>query len=482
MRNLPVREATKHFLICGATGSGKTIGIQLFLQSIAPRFRDRKVKPEEAEQLVLFDAKCDAVPMLASLGLRPEDENVWILNPFDERSAVWNLGEAVQTPTMARAFATLLVPEERNTTAPYFTDAARELVYAVITSLNSIAGAAWTFRDLLCALDSRDHIVRVTGRRPPASRLAARVLEDGSHSPGVISTMASKLGRFEQVAALWASSTSDRTFSIPEFLTRPGVLVLGNDPVLRDSFWPINAILLKALTNEILRGPNTLEPRRWFVLDEFRAMEKVDCIHELLNRGRSKGASVLLGLQSIEGLVDVYGENGANDILSQCACKTFLRAGGPKTAEWAESFFSRIRRTETTFTENTGGDHPGTSIHHSLQERSLFLASFFLDLPFPGIGQPYVAVCDVPWLREVLIVQRSFDEVLTWCRPSSGSAVPAVVPRTKVKDQTLWPWDEDETLRFCGAPSPVSETPPSTEPKTPPPEKPKLPSRHEIEE
>ena len=39
MRNLPVSEAPKHFLVCGATGSGKTIAIQLFLQSIAPRFR-----------------------------------------------------------------------------------------------------------------------------------------------------------------------------------------------------------------------------------------------------------------------------------------------------------------------------------------------------------------------------------------------------------------------------------------------------------
>jgi hypothetical protein len=36
------------------------------------------------------------------------------------------------------------------------------------------------------------------------------------------------------------------------------VLVLGNDPVLRDSIWPINALLLEALTQEILR-------RRFFV-------------------------------------------------------------------------------------------------------------------------------------------------------------------------------------------------------------------------
>ena len=56
---------------------------------------------------------------------------------------------------------------------------------------------------------------------------------------------------------------------------------------MRDSFRPINALLLQALTQEILRRPNTPGVRHWFVLDEFRAMQRV---HELLNLGCSKDA------------------------------------------------------------------------------------------------------------------------------------------------------------------------------------------------
>lgn len=417
MRNLPITEATKHFVICGATGSGKTVGIQLFLQSIAPRFRPEAKVPE---QLILFDAKCDIVPLLAALGLGPGNSNVWILNPYDARSAVWNLGEATDTPVMARALAALLVPDERNSNAPYFSDAARELVYAVLLALNRIAKTEWTLRDLLCALESREHIQEVAAQDPRAQRLVERLLNDRHHSPGVLSTLATKVGPFEQVAALWHTNNSGRRFSIPDFLSRPGVLVLGNDPVLRESFWPINAILLKALTNEILRRPNTRLPRHWFILDEFRAMERVESIHDLLNRGRSKGAAVLLGLQSVEGLMEVYGENGANDILSQCAQKTFLRVGGPKTAEWAENFFGKVRRQETSVTETSGGER-STAKHTELQERSMFLASFFMDLPFTGPGQPYVAVCDLPHLGETLIVRRAFDEVIAWCHSQEGS-------------------------------------------------------------
>lgn len=502
MRNLPIAEATKHFLICGCIGSGKTVTIQLFLQSIARRFRRTWKKPE---QLILFDAKNDALDLLKAIGLEsdsmqtkkgagaevaeaakeskpnPKAADVWILNPADPNSAVWNVAEAVQSPMMARHLATLMVPEERNSNSPYFTDGARELIYAVLLGLCSVAGVRWTFRDLLCALESQDRIVAVASQNKRAGTLAARLLGDERHTPGILSTLGTKLGRFEQVAALWhaRSAKAPRLFSIREFLARPGVLILGNDPVLRDSFWPINAMLLKALTQEILREPDTLEPRHWFVLDEFRAMENVQCIHDLLNRGRSKGASVLIGLQSIDGLMEIYRENGANDILSQCASKTFLRAGGPVTAEWAARFFGQIRCKETVVSESTHGFATSISIQHNITERSLFVASYFMNLALPHPGGDYAAVCDVPCLGHFFIVNRSFDEVLSWRNqgnkpPDKPVVKPATSPCEEVfpspLDETLQPWTEVETAFFCkdqtaeAAPKKASQAP------APPPE------------
>ena len=498
MRNLPVNEAVKHFLICGATGSGKSLSIQLLLKSIADRFLPRPEEPttksepnatgksppdpkDLGEQLILFDAKCDALPMLAALGLHKPHDNFWILNPFDRRSAEWRFSEAVTNPGMARALATLLIPEERGSNAPFFADAARELVYAVLQSLNKVAGSDWDFRDLLCALDSRENIEGITAQHAPAERLAKRILDDERHSNGVLSTMASKLGRFEQVAALW-HSLPDNTprFSVKEFLKKPGVLVLGNDPVLRDSFWPINAILLKALANEILRGPEVNYPRFWFVLDEFRAMEKIDCIHDLLNRGRSKGVSVLLGIQTYEGLAQVYGDNGANDILSQCGFKTFLRAGGPRTAEWAEQFFNKVRRIEETHSESTGTEGSSKSKQYSLQERSMILASNFLELPFPVPGGAFAAVCDVPYLGETLIVQRSADQVIKWANdPPPDKDVPAVDPREEPEDQTLSPWVEKDERKFLKK-SPANDTNNQIKPE-PSNEQIKLPERHDVD-
>ena len=446
MRNIPEKYATQNFLVCGIVGSGKSTVIQLLLQSIAHRFHPDRARPE---QLIVFDAKGDAIPRLAAVGLHPGQENFWIMNPADRRSAAWSLGDAAQTPLMARQIAALLVPEEKNSSAPYFSEAAREIVYAVILGLHQIMRCNWSLRDLLCALESKENIVAITKRQPRAKIIAERIFADDKHAYGALSTLGTKLGPFEQVAALWHSGKKRECFSVERFLSQPGVLVLGNDPALTDSLWPMNAILLKALTQEILRGEETSRPRHWFFLDEFPAMKRVDCIHDLLNRGRSKGASVVLGFQSIEGLSNAYGEDAANEILGQCAHKTFLRVGSPKTAAWAESYFGTVRRVETStnvsFNQN---NERSVSYNYATQDRPALLASTFLDLPLPVQGGALVSVNDVPSYGSAFINSHTFDYVLSMCAPNAN--VPAHEPRLAVTDQYLEPWNEDEEAVFCG--------------------------------
>lgn len=462
MRNLPASEATKHFLICGCSGSGKTTALKLFLKSIAFRFLPRGQAPE---QLVFFDAKGDGVSLLAGVGLDLEQENVYLLNPIDHRGAVWNLSDAVKTPALARHFAALMVPREPHSNAPFFTDAARLLVYAVILALNHVHHEAWSFRDLLCALGTKQTIKAVTDRHPPAQAIASALVGDAKDIDSVMSTLATKTCAFHEVAALWHTHPRARRFSITEFLKHPGVLILANDPAFQESLWPINAMILKALTHEILREKETRQPRHWFVLDEFQDMQNVECVLELLNRGRSKGASVMLGLQGVESLAKVYGHDGAECFLNQCASKTFLRTGSPSTADWAARFFGQVRCTQTVYTESWGPNGESQSIQYSPHDQPLFTASYFMDLPFPVPGGVYRAVHDVPCLGKTLITTRPFDTVLAWC--PAAAPVADVDPREIVAEQLLRPWDAAERDLFCKeppsadqpAPDPTAELP-----------------------
>ena len=446
-RDIPIREATKGGLVVGANGSGKTACVfRPLLQSIVERVRENCGR---GERIIIFDAKGDVLAFLASLGFTPEDGSVQILNAFDKRGVRWHIAESLQEPARAWDFCSKLVPEEKNSTAPFFSDAARLLAFAVILALNAKHGTNWMFRDLLCALESKEIISEIAAQCPQANAIARGILCDEKHSPSVIASLQTKIRKFSQVAALWANNKEAPKFSIQEFLKTPGILVIGFDHVMKESWVPLIELFLRCYADEVLAGPETLDPTNHFLLDEFTTMGKFDkekTIVDLLELGRSKGVCCTLGIQSIAALIEIYTEPGANRILSLCAHKMFLRVGDPQSGEWIEKFVGKRRMTETTYSESWGKNGSSTSIQYAVQDRSLLLASVFMNIPFPGPGKEFSVICDVPSEHAMILTSRSFDQILSWAPPAV--AFEAVQRQTGIKEQTLLPWDEIDKAKF----------------------------------
>jgi hypothetical protein len=203
------------------------------------------------------------------------------------------------------------------------------------------------------------------------------------------------------------------------------------------------------LTDEILHRPNHSGPRHWFILDEFPAMGKSDFAKDLLNRGRSKGVSFLMGFQSKEGMNACYNENEADQLMSDCANKVFLRAGSPKSAQWMEQYFGNVRSTEISTGESTNQKWETTrSTNWATHDRPQFNSSFFSSLPFPESGGILKLVADGPGTGPV-VASRDFSEVLTWMKPLGPA--PGVLHRNDIASQLLEPWDEREIELNCGA-------------------------------
>jgi hypothetical protein len=279
---------------------------------------------------------------------------------------------------------------------------------------------------------------------------------DDSHVMGVLSTIVTKIAQFETVAALWHSKETKakaekkavRNFSVGKFLSKPGILVLGHDDTHKESIAPLNNLLMRALSDEILRRENHSGPRHWFILDEFPAMEKAMFVASLLNRGRSKGVSVLIGTQGIEGMTKQHGEDGAEEIIGNCGNKAFLRAGGPKTARWMEHYFGNIRSTETNWSQARSKDGTTYTDSQATHDRPQFNSSFFSSLPYPEPGGRMVLVGDGPGTGPV-VASRPFNRVLSWLKPLGN--VPGVMHRNDVDSQVLHKWKESESEFFCKA-------------------------------
>ena len=95
--DLPPSVATRHFLLVGTTGCGKTTLLRRLEQSVLP-----EIGTSKDCRAIVFDPKNDVVPQLAAIA--PDAELV-ITNPFDVRATAWDVAADVNEPQVAVEFA-----------------------------------------------------------------------------------------------------------------------------------------------------------------------------------------------------------------------------------------------------------------------------------------------------------------------------------------------------------------------------------------
>jgi hypothetical protein len=338
MRDLDISQASKNFFACGSCGTGKSLSIQLFLQSIAPRFVSGRPKPE---QLVVFDARGAFLPTLSAMGLKSGDDNVWILNPFDDRSAVWDIAESLRTSANARRFAESICGKgDASSPNPYFHHAAMRLLESAVLGLSKQTGSSWSLGELLSVATDAESLRAVCA----TDANATQILNETSSFTGVLSLLNGYLKPLERVARMWHEKRTAQKFSIERFLSKPGALILGNAPEHAKSCWLLNRLIVDGLVQEILSKDDSSSPRHWFVWDEFCMMGKLVEIESLLRVGRGKGVSVLISAQNIDELRRCYGAEEAEAIVAQCANKSFFLPTDVPTSERAEAIFAGGKR------------------------------------------------------------------------------------------------------------------------------------------
>ena len=451
MMKLPSRVATSHFAIVGSTGSGKTISIRLLMQSILPNIGTGK-----DQRALIYDAKQDMVSILA--GINPPCE-VMILNPFDKRGVAWDMAKDITAPATAQQIATILIPENKNASQPFFADAARHLLSGVLISFIKKAPEKWTFRDVLLALKSQERLKKVLLATPETSDLVEQYFSDDTTARNVMSTVATKMQRYEFIAAAWQKA--DKLISLRDWLTGEFILVLGNDEATRTALDAINQVIFKRLSELILAQTESESRRTWVFLDELRQAGKLEGLSSLLTKGRSKGASIILGYQDIEGLREVYGYQLANEIAGQCASKAILRCDSSDTAKWASDLFGEreVLERRESISQSSGSSKSNSSLSagstskgessqtsEQVLKRDVVLPSEIMDIPLttpetglsgyyltPMVGAYYVTA-DGNFISNELISRD--EEALD------------VDPRDEA-DQYLKPWGNVDLERLC---------------------------------
>lgn len=447
---LPWSAAVKHWLILGVTGSGKTMIFQLLMQDI---LRGR-IGPGRDERGIVYDNKTELIPVLAALRVPFK-----IVNPFDRRGVAVDFPSLVPTHTASLEVASILMGRAKDVGSdPFWVEAPRNLLAAVMTSLRLGVGHGagapvpirWDLRDLVLIMQSQETIREVIGRHPETASDVEGCFDDPRLLANVMATVKTQMMYYRPVAACWHRSP-ERISLADAVRGDPGyVLVLGNDEQFRRAIDPIVRVVITRYGQLALKRPRSETRRISLFLDEFSDLKRIepDLVMGLLTKGRSKGISVLLGVQSLSSILGEYGKDVAKVILSQCQNIAILGLGDldDVTAEYASRVIGQIERIERRESETRDGLASRRGSNEDLRSRSVVLSSEFSDLPETARGNGlagYYRTRSIQGFWGAVIPGEFLGRELVRPRRS----VAALEERDEA-DHELRPWDEADRARL----------------------------------
>lgn len=308
---------TKHFLFSGGTGSGKSV-IAWLLMLEADRRGDRKI---------IFDYKgiTEAWPDSARPGV--------ICCPWDRRGVVWHIAADVQTKQQAKNIAARLIVES---TDPLWSNAARQILAAVIISLQQEKRTDWTWRDLANAVTlPQSELAKIAKKYHPEALRA--VAEASKTTDGILINMASFMSVIYDLADAWGDRKG--TLSITRWLKTPASKVRTIIFKMSDDFEQLTKAYLQAAIGIIgsvvssLPDCHPTENRLWIFSDEHPRLGKVEGWSKFMEVGRSKSMRVVTIFQSPNQLREIYGREVFESWVDMVPTKIFCRSDGD-AAKW----------------------------------------------------------------------------------------------------------------------------------------------------
>ena len=214
---------------------------------------------------------------------------------------------------------------------------------------------------------------------------------------GILSTIQTAVAQLNTKDVFWILSENevDLTLNNPQ---NPTFLCIGNDSTLPQVYTPIISLIISVGMRQ-MNKPN--QQQSVVLLDEAPTIY-IPNIEQIPATARSNKIATIFGVQDFSQLVDNYGQDKAQIIISNLGNQFFGRVTNGKTAEMIKTIFSKEDRV--FINKNTGTGTSGTIIHtqsndsssksETIQERDRVKVSDLINLnpgEFYGIiaeGQP----------------------------------------------------------------------------------------------
>jgi type IV secretory pathway TraG/TraD family ATPase VirD4 len=424
---------SRHVMVVGGTGAGKTVIIRFWLGQIFAR-RDKAI---------ILDSKGNVTAELA--------EKFTLLAPHDQRSAAWAVARDVVHGQDARELASALIPSSKD---PVWANGAREILIGVVISLQIRRGTGWSWGDLatglyLPATELRALLVEYYFPAVEFVEVGAEGLPTRTTTSLLITMRTSLAATVLPLAEAWSDLKSRPQLSVRAWLLDPGprhrIIVLQRAAHLPELSRAFISAFVRSLASTAASPELSDDDRRriWVIMDEMAQAGHIEGFGQLIEVGRSKGLCCVLGWQDPAQIEEHYGEPATRTWISSIGTKIVgrLEAGRSSATicnDWiGDRIVTWTERTESSGPSSNGPMNAKTTSTHvrreqmpvilpdclerSLGRRDHFLHSRIAALVL-GIGGDALQV-EWPVIPQAKL--RPGIVVANWLR--SGSAKPAVV-------------------------------------------------------
>ena len=288
---------TRHTIVSGTTGAGKTVLIADLVEQIRAR----------GERCVLYDKMGSYTETFF------DPERDVLLNPLDRRAPRWSPFLEARTARDFDTMAAALIPRQKDAADPFWITAARQL-------FSHGAAVLWkrgeTRNRVLV-----DHLLKteLSALAEAMEGTVAQSIVDPANPKTALSVRAMLTAN---IGAMDLLADEGEPFSVRKWIEGEGkgFLFLTSRGDQHASLRGLISTWLEIAVNALLSLPradgqgNALVRRIWMILDELPTLHQLPSLRPGLAESRQFGGCFVLGVQVFSALRELYGRDGAETI------------------------------------------------------------------------------------------------------------------------------------------------------------------------
>ena len=347
---VPERKDLLNILLLGGSGSGKTSGP--LACTIIQNAQDRFLDPDNTFTYMCIDLKGEIhrlIPDSLYVKIDPTDRLHSVgWDPYFRLTSVDRPSDDLKIEVFSGIAKSLIPISEKNR---YFSDNATAMLSGFLAyGYEQKQGMVDTVLELITN-NVPDHLARVCESMDPNSVPAFFLKKfSGKSSEG-----------FEDVCSTMTTSLSCFSLQEVQYVLRDNPLLIGPDKVretnvflavpdnllTESQFAPIfRMIIEQQMTFLTMKLPETDTHPVGILIDEFYAIGQLSIIKHQLSICRGYGVFIFLCTQSVAGIEELYGKEGARIIMENCRIKIILEltdSGSASAAvDWCGTFHERM--------------------------------------------------------------------------------------------------------------------------------------------